>query len=70
METIPTTSSGAKWLWLCPILAILVASSVLVAFGLSFWTALLVALLLVCPALMIWGGVTLRKGLWGRSNAR
>jgi hypothetical protein len=47
--------------WLCPLLALLLAAAVAVAFGLSVGTAVLVALLLVCPAIMAWGlVVTLR----------
>ena len=42
------------WLWLCPLLAILVDAWVLVAFGFTFWNGLLVALLLACPAIMVW----------------
>ena len=49
------------WLWLCPALAIVVAVCVLVAFGLSFWSGLFAAFLLVCPALIIWGVVTSRR---------
>ena len=44
-----------RWLWLCPLLAILLAAGVLVLWGFTWLTALIVALLLVCPALMIWG---------------
>lgn len=36
-------------------MAIALAAGVLVLWGLSWWTALLVALLLVCPALILWG---------------
>lgn len=49
-----------KWGWMCPLLAIALAASVLAWFGLSWWTALLVALLLVCPALLVWGAIELR----------
>ena len=49
-----------KWGWICPLLAIGLAAGVLAWFGFSFWTALLVALLLVCPALLVWGAVELR----------
>lgn len=44
-----------RWGWLCPWLAILFATGVLMLWGLSWWTALLSTLLLVCPALMLWG---------------
>lgn len=44
-----------RWGWLCPWLAILLAAGVLVAFGFTWWSALLAALFLVCPALLLWG---------------
>lgn len=44
-----------RWGWLCPWLAIALAAGVLVAFGLTWWSALLAALFFVCPALMLWG---------------
>lgn len=40
-----------RWSWLCPWLA----AAVFVLFELTWWSALLAALLLVCPALMLWG---------------
>jgi hypothetical protein len=49
------------WLWICPALAIVIAASVLVAFGLSLWTGLFVAFLLFCPAVLVWGVVTTRR---------
>ena len=52
-----------RWLWLCPALGIAVASAVLLVFGFSWRTALLAALLLACPALLLWGAVVLvREG--------
>ena len=50
-----------RWLWLCPALAIIVAAWVLVEFGLSLWTGLFVAFLLICPAVVVWGVVTTRR---------
>lgn len=50
-----------KWTWLCPWFAIALAAAVLVLWGLTLWTALLVALLLVCPAIMLWGVIKLRR---------
>ena len=51
-----------KWSWWCPWFALGFAAGILIFFGVSLWTALLAALLLVCPALMIWGlGVLSRK---------
>ena len=44
-----------RWGWLCPWLAIALAAGVLALWGLSWWTALLAALFLVCPALILWG---------------
>lgn len=60
------TASGThrlvdRWLWLCPLVAILVVPWVLVAFGVSFWTGLFAALLMVCPVLIVWGAVALRR---------
>lgn len=46
---------AARWGWLCPWLAILLAVGVFVAFGLTWWSAVLAALFLVCPALILWG---------------
>lgn len=46
---------SCRWCWLCPWLAILLAAGVLAWWGLSWWTALLAALFLVCPALILWG---------------
>lgn len=51
---------SCRWCWLCPWLAILLAAGVLVLFGLTWWSALLVALFLVCPALMLWGLYVIR----------
>ena len=50
-----------NWLWLCPLLAIGLAAAVVMFWGLSAWTALVAALLLVCPALILWGAVTLSR---------
>lgn len=57
-----------KWGWLCPLLAIAIAAAALAAIGLSFWTALFVALLLVCPALLVWGAIELRRHRNGRNS--
>ena len=51
----------SRWAWLCPWLAILLAAGVLVAFGFTWWSALLAALFLVCPALLLWGLFMLRQ---------
>lgn len=44
-----------RWGWLCPWLAVLLAAGVFALWGLAWWTALLAALFLVCPALILWG---------------
>jgi Flp pilus assembly protein TadB len=56
----------SRFVWLCPFLAIAVATGILLAFGVSFFTAVVVALLLVCPALLVWGAVTVRRRLRSR----
>lgn len=50
-----------RWAWLCPFAAILVAVAVLMLFDLTFWHAVIVALLLVCPAIVVWGVLMTRK---------
>lgn len=45
----------ANWYWLCPPVAIGLAAWVFAWWGLDWWTALLAALFLVCPALVVWG---------------
>ena len=48
--------------WLCPWLAVALAAVVFVMFGFTWWSALLAALLLVCPALLLWGLFVTRPG--------
>lgn len=43
-----------RWMWLCPILAVVIAAAVLWSFGFAWWSALLAAVLLVCPVLILW----------------
>ncbi len=50
-----------EWAWLCPFVMLGLAVGILVLFGLTIWTASLVAILLVCPAIMIWGVLYLRR---------
>ena len=54
-------SERKEWLWLCPLVSVLLAASVLLALGFSFWTALLAALFLVCPVLIAWGAWQARR---------
>ncbi|EWS55366.1 MULTISPECIES: hypothetical protein [Sphaerotilaceae] len=46
-----------RWMWLCPAAAVLLAACVLWSFGWSWWSALSAAVLLVCPALILWGAI-------------
>jgi hypothetical protein len=46
-----------RWMWLCPILAVAIAAAVLWSFGLSWWSALLAAAMLVCPVLILLGAI-------------
>lgn len=45
----------ANWYWVCPPIAIGLAAWMFAWWGLDWWTALLAALFLVCPALVVWG---------------
>lgn len=47
-----------RWLWLCPALGIVLAAVVLMLFGFTPQGALLAALMLVCPAIFVWAGLT------------
>jgi Ca2+/Na+ antiporter len=46
-----------RWMWLFPALVIFVTAAVLWSSGVSWWSALLAAVLLVCPVLMLWGAI-------------
>ena len=46
-----------RWMWLCQALAVVIAAAVLWSFGFAGWRALLAAVLLVCPVLILWGAV-------------
>jgi uncharacterized membrane protein HdeD (DUF308 family) len=54
------------WAWLCPFGMLGLAAGILILFGVTVWTSILVALLLVCPAIMIWGALYLRRRSTGR----
>jgi hypothetical protein len=47
--------------WLCPYVMLGLATAILVWFGFTVWSAFLVALLLVCPAVMVWGAWQTRR---------
>ncbi|WP_445504395.1 DUF6448 family protein [Microvirga sp. G4-2] len=55
--------------WMCPALALLLAAAVLMLFGLSVWTALVAALLLACPAMVVWGLFAAARDSRGRNKA-
>ena len=59
MHDFLKTRFADRWLWLCPVLSILLAAAVLMYFGFTFWGGLLAALLLVCPAMLVWGAIEL-----------
>ncbi|GBG14784.1 membrane protein [Novimethylophilus kurashikiensis] len=63
MERVPRflPSRINRWTWLCPALGVVMAGVVLKLWGLSWWSAILVALMLVCPITIIWGLITLRR---------
>lgn len=50
-----------RWLWICPILAVLITVFALASWGLSWMTAVVVGFAIVCPALMWWGALQVRK---------
>ncbi|WP_295754587.1 hypothetical protein [Undibacterium sp.] len=52
-----------RWLWLCPILVVLLIVTVLLYWGVSWVSTVLIALALVCPAIVIWGVLKIRKPL-------
>jgi Flp pilus assembly protein TadB len=56
-----TRAWWSRNLWLCPLLAIVLATAVLHFVGLSPWTAIVIAAVAVCPAVLVWGVVITRK---------
>ncbi|HEX5683200.1 MAG TPA: hypothetical protein VFY73_04110 [Ideonella sp.] len=57
MRAFLNTRFAHRWLWLCPALSVVLVAVVLMMFGFTPWGALLAALLLVCPAMILWGVV-------------
>ena len=53
----------ARWMWLCPVLSVVVVAGVLMGFALSVWTATLAALVLGCPIVALWAFSTRRLPL-------
>jgi hypothetical protein len=58
-------AAARRWMsrnvWLCPVLMIVLAATAFVLFGASPWRALLIAMLLACPVLIVWGAITVRR---------
>lgn len=44
-----------RWLWICPILAVLISVIALLSWGWSWMTVVVIALASGCPAIMFWG---------------
>lgn len=62
--TAPREGNGGpvqRYAWLCPLFAVVFAAGVLAVFGLTWRNAIFAALLLVCPAVILWGFIILRK---------
>lgn len=49
------------WRWICPWAMVGLAAVVIYVFALSIWTALIVALLLACPAVILWGAIQVKR---------
>lgn len=50
-----------RWFWIYPILAVLLSLIALLYWGASWTTVGLIALFVVCPAVMIWGAAQIHK---------
>lgn len=50
-----------RWLWICPILVVLLSVTIFLYWGWSWTSAVLIALAIVCPAIIIWGAIQIRK---------
>lgn len=57
----PANSALSRWVWICPALGLILATLVFYLWGFTLWTSFVAALMLVCPGIMVWGLVTLRK---------
>jgi len=55
------------WIWLCPWAMVGLAVVILFFVGVLIWTSLLAAMLLVCPAIILWGAIHTRRRrqTWG-----
>lgn len=50
-----------QWAWLCPVLMFAAAVGIFLLGGLSTWSALLITILLVCPATIVWGAIQAKR---------
>lgn len=65
-----STGGVARWFWLCPLIFLALAALALLALGMTFWGAMLAALLLVCPVLVAWGVLHIRTKEWRAHRQR
>ena len=56
-------TTGSMRRWVCPVVSVLLASLVLVALDWSPWKVLMLAILLTCPVVAIWGVIQGNKPL-------
>lgn len=49
------------WLWLCPLAMAGLAAGILLLWGFSVWTAILIVMLLICPAIILWGAIQTKR---------
>ena len=59
-----------RYAWLCPLLAIVLAAGFFFALGVSPWTAIVIGVLLACPAVLVWGAVIAARREHAASGAR
>lgn len=59
------TDASVTWLdrslWLCPLAGLVAGSVALWVFGFTLWTAIIIALLVACPAIAIILALTTRR---------
>ena len=50
-----------NWLWACPAVALALAAAILWRWGLSWPSAIVAAVLLACPLVLVWGAIQLQR---------
>lgn len=50
-----------RWLWICPILSVMLSVTVLLYWGWSWPAGVIILLIMICPAIMIRGALQMRK---------